>query len=216
MRSPRRRRFRLRHDHDAQEPARPARRHDPVQGEVRQADRQVGLPRHAGRPHEPGLRHGHRARQGVAARLQGILQAHALERQDPGHNPGRAAARLITGGTDDHMMVVDCVKGFDITGKVAEEALDEVSITCNKQMIPDDPNPRYAPAASPPSAPRGDHTRLRRCGDEEARRLDARRAEERSGRSCQTRTSRAKSKTSAPASPSGIDIKGAQAELLDL
>ena len=55
-------------------------------------------------------------------------------------------AALITGGTDNHMMVVDCVKSFDVTGKVAEEALDAVSITCNKQMIPDDPNPPLRPS----------------------------------------------------------------------
>jgi glycine hydroxymethyltransferase len=55
-------------------------------------------------------------------------------------------AALVTGGTDNHMMVVDCVQGFGITGKVAEEALDAVSITCNKQVIPDDPNPPLRPS----------------------------------------------------------------------
>jgi glycine hydroxymethyltransferase len=44
------------------------------------------------------------------------------------------------------MMVVDCVKSFDFNGKVAEKALDEVSITCNKQVIPDDPNPPLRPS----------------------------------------------------------------------
>ena len=53
---------------------------------------------------------------------------------------------LITGGTDNHMMVVDTVKSFGINGRVAEETLDAVSITTNKQVIPDDPNPPLRPS----------------------------------------------------------------------
>ena len=55
-------------------------------------------------------------------------------------------AKLVTGGTDNHMMVLDCVASFGINGRVAEEALDRVSITCNKQVIPDDPNPPLRPS----------------------------------------------------------------------
>ena len=55
-------------------------------------------------------------------------------------------AVLVTGGTDNHMMVLDCVQSFGIDGRVAEEALDQVSITCNKQVIPDDPNPPLQPS----------------------------------------------------------------------
>ncbi len=55
-------------------------------------------------------------------------------------------ANLVTGGTENHMMVVDCIQSFGIDGRVAEEALDEVSITCNKQVIPDDPNPPLRPS----------------------------------------------------------------------
>ena len=55
-------------------------------------------------------------------------------------------ATLVTGGTDNHMMVLDCVASFGIDGRVAEEALDQVSITCNKQVIPDDPNPPLRPS----------------------------------------------------------------------
>ena len=55
-------------------------------------------------------------------------------------------AALVTGGTENHMMVVDCIAGFDIDGRVAEESLDRVSITCNKQVIPDDPNPPLRPS----------------------------------------------------------------------
>jgi len=55
-------------------------------------------------------------------------------------------AQLITGGTENHMMVVDTVASFGMNGRVAEETLDAVSITTNKQIIPDDPNPPLKPS----------------------------------------------------------------------
>lgn len=55
-------------------------------------------------------------------------------------------ASLITGGTDNHMMVMDTVASFELDGKVAEEVLDKVLITTNKQIIPDDPNPPLRPS----------------------------------------------------------------------
>ena len=55
-------------------------------------------------------------------------------------------AQLVTGGTDNHMMVIDTVKSFGIDGRAAERILDEVSITTNKQVIPDDPNPPLRPS----------------------------------------------------------------------
>jgi len=48
--------------------------------------------------------------------------------------------RLITGGTDNHMMSVD-VTPFGVTGREAERLLDEAGITVNKNSIPFDPNP---------------------------------------------------------------------------
>jgi len=54
--------------------------------------------------------------------------------------------KLVTGGTDNHMMVLDTVKSYGIDGKVAEAVLDKVSITTNKQIIPDDPNPPLRPS----------------------------------------------------------------------
>jgi glycine hydroxymethyltransferase len=50
-------------------------------------------------------------------------------------------AKLVTGGTDNHMVVVDTVKSFGLDGKSAEEQLDRVGLTTNKQVIPDDPKP---------------------------------------------------------------------------
>jgi glycine hydroxymethyltransferase len=54
--------------------------------------------------------------------------------------------QLVTGGTDNHMMVLDTVKSFGIDGKLAEHVLDQISITTNKQIIPDDPNPPLRPS----------------------------------------------------------------------
>lgn len=45
--------------------------------------------------------------------------------------------RVVSGGTDTHLLLVD-VKSFGLTGKQAEEALDEIGITCNKNTIPFD------------------------------------------------------------------------------
>ena len=45
--------------------------------------------------------------------------------------------RIVSGGTDNHIVLVD-VKAYGLTGKQAEEALDEVGITVNKNTIPFD------------------------------------------------------------------------------
>jgi glycine hydroxymethyltransferase len=55
-------------------------------------------------------------------------------------------AYLVTGGTDNHLMVIDVVKSFSINGSEAEKALDHAGITTNKQVIPDDPNPPLKPS----------------------------------------------------------------------
>ena len=49
-----------------------------------------------------------------------------------------AGFRLVSGGTDNHLVLVD-VRGQNLTGKVAEHMLDEIGITCNKNTIPFDP-----------------------------------------------------------------------------
>jgi glycine hydroxymethyltransferase len=51
-----------------------------------------------------------------------------------------AGLRLVSGGTDNHLMLVD-VRPLGVTGKEAEAALDEVGITVNKNAIPYDPQP---------------------------------------------------------------------------
>ena len=45
--------------------------------------------------------------------------------------------KLVSGGTDNHLMLVD-LTDMGVTGKDAEKQLDEVGITCNKNAIPYD------------------------------------------------------------------------------
>jgi glycine hydroxymethyltransferase len=46
--------------------------------------------------------------------------------------------RIISGGTESHLMLVD-LRAKKITGKVAEAALGDAHMTCNKNAIPNDP-----------------------------------------------------------------------------
>ena len=57
----------------------------------------------------------------------------------------KSDTKLITGGTDNHMLVIDTLKSYGIDGRMAEETLDKVNITTNKQIIPDDQNPSHSP-----------------------------------------------------------------------
>jgi glycine hydroxymethyltransferase len=49
----------------------------------------------------------------------------------------RAGFRIVSGGTDNHLLLVD-VMSKGVTGKIAEQALDAAGITVNKNMIPFD------------------------------------------------------------------------------
>lgn len=61
-----------------------------------------------------------------------ILQnAQAMAKVFNGNNP----ARIITGGTDSHLMLLDVTK-FNLTGKDAEEILGSIHIAVNKNTIP--------------------------------------------------------------------------------
>jgi glycine hydroxymethyltransferase len=48
--------------------------------------------------------------------------------------------RLVSGGTDNHLILVD-LRNKGVTGREAEDALDEVGVTVNKNAIPYDPQP---------------------------------------------------------------------------
>lgn len=54
--------------------------------------------------------------------------------------------KLMFGGTDNHMVLVDVFGSKGVTGKEAEKALDKIGITLNKNMIPDDPRSPFDPS----------------------------------------------------------------------
>ncbi len=58
----------------------------------------------------------------------------------------KSGCELITGGTRNHMMVVDTVESFGVDGGVAEDTLGAISITVNKQLVPDDSRPPLRPS----------------------------------------------------------------------
>jgi glycine hydroxymethyltransferase len=62
-----------------------------------------------------------------------LLNAQALS-----HKLTQEGFQLVSGGTDNHLMLVDLRKQ-KLTGKVAEKLLDEIGITVNKNTIPFDP-----------------------------------------------------------------------------
>ncbi|MBF5059586.1 Serine hydroxymethyltransferase [Candidatus Neptunochlamydia vexilliferae] len=52
----------------------------------------------------------------------------------------RKDVRLVTGGTDNHLLVVDVMSSFGLTGRQAEVAMREALMTVNRNAIPNDPN----------------------------------------------------------------------------
>src|SRR5436190_3663599 len=54
----------------------------------------------------------------------------------------RRGFRLLSGGTDNHLMMLD-LRGTEITGKLAEETLGKARITVNKNAVPNDPRPPF-------------------------------------------------------------------------
>ena len=120
----------------------PARRLHPVDRRARRGDRQGRVPRLAGRPARArDRRQGDRVPRGdgpVVRRLrpnQVVANASALAAALVGEG-----FRLVSGGTDNHLMVVDLTPfDADLTGKQAQATLDDAGITLNKNTIPDDP-----------------------------------------------------------------------------
>ena len=47
---------------------------------------------------------------------------------------------LVSGGTDNHLVLVDLIDA-GVTGKELEDSLEAVGVTCNKNMVPNDPEP---------------------------------------------------------------------------
>ena len=54
--------------------------------------------------------------------------------------------KIMFGGTENHMLLVDVFSSKGVSGKEAEQILDKVGITLNKNMIPDDPRSPMDPS----------------------------------------------------------------------
>lgn len=54
--------------------------------------------------------------------------------------------KLVTNGTDNHLILADVKRSFDIDGKVAEVALDKIGLSLNKNSVPNDTLPPYTPS----------------------------------------------------------------------
>jgi glycine hydroxymethyltransferase len=52
----------------------------------------------------------------------------------------RRGAPVLTGGTDNHLLLVDVADGFGLTGRQAEQALRECGMTLNRNSLPGDVN----------------------------------------------------------------------------
>ena len=53
----------------------------------------------------------------------------------------KKGVKVISGGTDNHLMLIDVKSSFGITGDIAEKTLDKICITVNKNSIPFDSEP---------------------------------------------------------------------------
>lgn len=54
--------------------------------------------------------------------------------------------KLVTNGTDNHLILADVKTSFDIDGDEAEKVLDRIGLTLNKNSIPDDTLPPFRPS----------------------------------------------------------------------
>ena len=52
----------------------------------------------------------------------------------------RRGIRLVTGGTDNHLVLMDVATSFGLTGRQAEAALLDAGVVTNRNSIPDDTN----------------------------------------------------------------------------
>ncbi|OGJ57024.1 serine hydroxymethyltransferase [Candidatus Peribacteria bacterium RIFCSPLOWO2_12_FULL_55_15] len=65
----------------------------------------------------------------------------------------RNGVKLVTNGTDNHLLIIDCIRSWNLSGGAVERVLDQVNITTNKNMIPDDPRKPMDPSGLRIGAP---------------------------------------------------------------
>jgi glycine hydroxymethyltransferase len=54
--------------------------------------------------------------------------------------------KLVTNGTDNHLIMIDMMQSYKINGRVAEEAIDSIGLTANSNSIPNDTLPPFNPS----------------------------------------------------------------------
>ena len=58
----------------------------------------------------------------------------------------KVGCKLVTNGTDNHLMLIDTIASFNKDGNQMQTELDKAMITVNKNPIPDDPLPPFKPS----------------------------------------------------------------------
>ena len=86
-------------------------------------------------------------------------------------------AKLVTGGTDNHIVLLD-VSSYGLTGRQAESALLDAGVVTNRNSVPADPNGAWYTSGHPVRHPGADHPRLRPRRVRPGRRAGRRRARE--------------------------------------
>ena len=141
-----------------------------------------------GRPGLPdGARRSARPRDGGQGRRPGRGPEPSRSRRTPRPSPTTpsrwptgccgAGAKLVTGGTDNHLVLID-VSSFGLTGRQAESALLDAGIVTNRNAVPCDPNGAWYTSGVRDRHPGPDHPRLRRRRVRPGRRTDRQRAAE--------------------------------------
>ena len=125
----------------------------------------------------------------------------------------KRGATLVTGGTDNHIVLLD-VSSFGLTGRQAESALLDAGVVTNRNSVPRRPQRRLVHLRHPPRHAGADHPRLRPRRVRQGRRADGRRAVEHPARHHQGRRARRRRRT---CSADGVAdrVKAACAEMLD-
>jgi glycine hydroxymethyltransferase len=54
--------------------------------------------------------------------------------------------KLVSGGTDNHLILIDIMKSRGVHGGIAEATLDKIGLTANKNAVPNDPEPPFRPS----------------------------------------------------------------------
>lgn len=129
---------------------------EPLKPLAKDADPRQNLPTLIDRAIFPGLQGGphNHTTAGIAVALGEAMKpefkVYAQQIVDNAHTLAKAMIErgyeLVSGGTDNHLMLINMVASKGISGKEAEEVLEEVGITVNKNTVPWDERKPYDPS----------------------------------------------------------------------